>query len=417
MQTNRSTFGILFYLNTSKTKKSGKCPIVGRISVDGKSTAFSTGLEILLEQWNAQSGLATGKTEEINVINRQIERYKTEIANHYKNMVSNNGYITAEYLKNALRGIGTRQNTLLQEFSEYLDEFKKSVGINKAYSSYRMYCVAHNHLKDFLSSKYGVEDITFGQVDYSFVESYDYYLKIDKGMTPRTVEGNVLPFRRVVRRAINKGMIRQDPFFNYVPTRVRPKRRWLSNEEIERIMKTPIANRSRNFVRDMFILSCYTGLAYVDVKNLKESNIKKMEDGNQWIVINRQKTGTASYIPLLDIPLRIIEKYRGTGKDGKLFNLMRSAGVNLYLKDIAKACGIDKRISYHQSRHSFTTSVCLSQGVPIETLSQMLGHTNIKTTQIYAEVTKMKINEDMTNLAQWIEGKYELAENISLKTV
>ena len=383
MQTNRSTFSILFYLNTSKKKKSGKCPIVGRISVDGKSTAFSTGMDILSEQWNVQSGLVIGRSKEIDSINRQIERYKTEITNHYKNMISKNGYVTAEYLKNALRGIGSRQNTLLQEFAEYLEEFKKSVGINKVYSTYRMYLVAYNHLKDFIELKYGVNDITFGQVDFSFVESYDYYLKIDKEMTPRSVEGNIVCFRRVVRRAINKGFVRQDPFFNYVPTRVCPKRRWLSNEKIERIMKTPIANPSRNFVRDMFILSCFTGLLYADVKNLRESNIRKMEDGSKWIIINRQKTGTPSYIPLLDISRRIIEKYRGTGKDGRLFNLMNSPEVNLYLKDIAKAAGIDKRLSYHVARHSFSTSVCLSQGVPIETLSQMLGHTNIQITQTY----------------------------------
>jgi site-specific recombinase XerD len=409
MQTNRSTFGILFYLNTSKTKKSGKCPIVGRISVDGKSTAFSTGLDVLPEQWDAKSGLATGKSKETDSINRQIESYRTEITNHYKNMVSNNSYVTAEYLKNALRGIGTNQNTLLQEFSEYLEECRQSVGINKVYSTYRMYFVAYNHLKDFIRFKYDAEDMAFGQIDYAFVEAYDYYLKIDKGMTPRTVEGNVLPFRRVVRRAINKGMVRQDPFFNYIPTRVRPKRRWLSNEEIERIMTTPIAHRSANFVRDMFILSCWTGLSYVDVRNLKESNINEMEDDSKWIVINRQKTGTPSYIPLLDIPMHIIEKYRGTGKDGKLFNLMKNSEVNLYLKTIAKAAGIDKRLTYHMSRFSFATTVCLSQGVPIESLSQMMEHKNIKTTQIYAEVTKTKINEDMTNLEKRIEGKYELA--------
>lgn len=413
MQTNKSTFSILFYLNTSKKKKSGKCPIVGRISVDGKSIAFSTGIDILPEQWNTQSGSATGKSKETDSINRQIEGYRTEISNHYKDMVSKNGYVTAEYLKNALRGIGTRSNTLLQEFTEYLEEFGKCVGVNRSRRTYNTYLVAYNHLKDFISFKYGVKDVAFGQVDYNFVESYDYYLKIGRGMTPRTVEGNIVPFRRIVRRAINKGMVRQDPFFNYVPTRVRPKRRWLSNDEIERIMKTPIANRSRNFVRDMFILSCFTGLSYIDVKNLRQSNIRKMEDGSQWIIINRQKTGTASYIPLLDIPMRIIKKYRGTGKDGKLFNLMNSPEVNLYLKDIAKAAGIDKRISYHDARHSFSTSVCLSQGVPIETLSQMLGHTNIKTTQIYAEVTRTKINEDMVNLAHRIEGKYELAENES----
>lgn len=408
MKKNRSTFSILFYLNKSKMKKSGKCPIVSRISVDGESTTFSTGLEILPEHWDAKLELATGKPKEIDNINRQIESYRNDINNHYKDMVNNNGYVTAEYIKNALRGIGTHRNTLLQEFAEYLEECRQSVGINRVYSTYRMYLVAYNHLKDFIQLKHSVEDMAFGQIDYAFVEAYDYYLKIDRGMTPRTVEGNVLPFRRVVRRAINKGMVRQDPFFNYVPTRVRPKRRWLSNEEIERIMATPITHRSTNFVRDMFILSCWTGLAYVDVRNLRESNIKEMEDGSKWIIINRQKTGTPSYIPLLDIPMHIIDKYRGTGKDGKLFNLMKNSEVNLYLKAIAKAAGIEKRLTYHDARHSFGTSICLTQGVPIETLSQMMGHTNIRTTQIYAEVTKTKINEDMTNLAERIEGKYQL---------
>ena len=173
-------------------------------------------------------------------------------------------------------------------------------------------------------------------------------------------------------------------------------------------MQTPIAHQRTNFVRDMFILSCWTGMAYVEDKNLRESNIKEKEDGSKWIIINRQKTGTPSYIPLLDIPMRIIEKHRGTGKDGKLFNLMNSPEVNLYLKVIAIAAGIEKRLTYHVARHSFATSICLTQGVPIETLSQMMGHTNIKTTQIYAEVTKTKINEDMTNLAERIEGKYQL---------
>ena len=359
MKKNRSTFAILFYLNTSKTKKSGKCPIVSRISIDGKSTTFSTGLEILPEQWDAKSGFATGKSKDVNDINRQIENYRIEIANHYKEMVNNNGYVTAEYLKNALRGIGTRHNTLLEEFSEYLEDCRKGISIKMVYSTYHMYRVAYNHIREFILFKYGMEDITFGQIDYNFVESYDYYLKIDKEMTPRTVEGNVLVFRRVVRRALNKGMIRQDPFFNYVPTRVRPKRRWLSNEEIERIMKTPIAHKSTNFVRDMFILSSFTGLAYVDVKNLQESNIKEMDDGSKWIVINRKKTGTPSYIPLLDIPMRIIEKYRGTGKNGKLFNLMNSPEVNLYLKKIAKAAGIEKRLTYHMSRFTFATTIAL----------------------------------------------------------
>lgn len=213
MQTNRSTFGILFYLNTSKAKKSGKCPIVGRISVDGKSTAFSTGLDVSPEQWDAKSGLVIGKSKEIDGINRQIEDYRTEIANHYKDMVNCNGYVTAEALKNALRGIGLNQNTLMREFSDLVEEKRKSVGIKIAASTFPVYPTAYGHLKYFLLTKYNTDDITFGQVDVAFIEAYAYYLRIDLKMTSRTVKCNMIPFHTCVTRAKHKGLIRQDPFF------------------------------------------------------------------------------------------------------------------------------------------------------------------------------------------------------------
>jgi len=181
-------------------------------------------------------------------------------------------------------------------------------------------------------------------------------------------------------------------------------------------MKVQISSSALNFVRDMFLFSTFTGISYIDLKNLQYTDIGQQEDGSLWIILNRQKTGTSSYIPLLDFPKSIIDKYRGTkysGDDGKVFKIRSSASVNGNLKELAKLAGIDKTLTYHQSRHSFGTGICLSQGVPIETLSKMMGHKSIKTTQIYAEVTRTKINEDMTKLAKQIEGKYALAEATS----
>ncbi len=195
MEYNRSTFSILFYLNTSKKKKSGKCPIIGRISVDGKSTAFSTGMDILPDEWNAQEGLAIGKSKEAISINKQIENHKTELTKHYKAMVESKGYITAESLKNALRGIGTNRNTLMQEFAELVEEKRKSVGVKIKESTYPVYPNAYRHLKDFLSKKYNVTDIPFGKVDITFIEAYSLYLKLDLRMTPRTVKCNLIPLR------------------------------------------------------------------------------------------------------------------------------------------------------------------------------------------------------------------------------
>ncbi len=411
MEHNRSTFSVLFYLNTSKKKKSGKCPVMGRISVDGKSTAFGTRADVLPDEWNASEGLATGKDN--TAINKQIEDYKTALETHYRNIVENQGFVTAELLKNALRGIGTGQNTVMQEFSELVEEKRKSVGIKIVASSYGIYTAAYRHFKGFLRHKYDADDIPFSMVNQAMVEEFAYYLKIDARLAARTARSTMKPFRTVVKQAFNKGLMRNDPFFDYKPEKILSVPRWLSRDEIDRLMRVQINSRALDFVRDMFLFSTFTGISYIDLKNLRHTDIVRREDRSTWIILNRHKTGTASYIPLLDIPMKILEKYKGSrfsGSDGKVFKIRTSASVNEHLKELAKLAGIDKRLHYHMSRHSFGTEICLSQGVPIETLSKMMGHLSIKTTQIYAEVTRTKINEDMTKLARRIKGKYTLAK-------
>ena len=414
MQTNRSTFGILFYLNTSKKKKSGKCPVMGRITVDGKSKAFSIGLELLPEQWDAKQGLSIGKSKEEIDINKRIEKSRSDLNGYYKILLETKSYITAETLKNALLRDTLRQNTLMQEFTELIDEKRQAVGVMITSSTHKKYGQVYRHLKKFLLEKYGVSDIPFGQIDYSFIETYDYYMKVSKQFQPKTVSFHMKPLRTIAKRAINKGLLFQNPFFNYRPEREIIKRRWLSMDEIERLIQAKMKRDTANFVRDMFLFSTFTGIAHADMVNLCHNNIRQQEDGSLWITLNRQKTRSVSHIPMLDIPARIMEKYRYTefaGQDGKVFKMTTVENMDVQLKKISKAAKIEQRLCYHMSRHSFATSVCLSQGVPIETLSQMMGHQDIATTQIYAEITRTKINEDMTNLAERIKGKYKLAEN------
>lgn len=384
---------------------------MGRISVDGKSSAFSMGLELSPEKWDAKQGIATGKSKEETNINKQIENYRAELVRHYKTLLENKSYITAEILKNAIKGICIKQNTLIQEFAALIEEKRQSVGILIVKTTYTHLYRAYQHLKEFLGYKYGVTDISFTQVDFDFIESYVYYLKVNLQLSASTTNNTIKPLRRVVMRALNKGLMYQDPFFGYRPQRITITRKWLSMDEIERLMQVDMKHESANFVRDMFLFSTFTGLAYVDLKNLRHDNIVRQEDGKQWIVLNRQKTGTTSYIPLLDIPLRLIEKYGNTafaGLDGKVFRLCTIENADIQLKKIAKAANIDKRLTYHMARHSYAT-LCLSMGVPIETISQTLGHRSISTTQIYADITRTKINEDMTNLEERIEGKYVLS--------
>lgn len=185
-------------------------------------------------------------------------------------------------------------------------------------------------------------------------------------------------------------------------------------------MNVHTKHASWNFTRDMFIFSTFTGITFIDLENLKHTNIQAMEDGSLWIVLNRQKTGTASYIPLLDIPKQILERYKDSefaGTEGRVFKLQHHVCMNWQLKRLAKAANIDKRLTFHMSRFTFATTVCLTQGVPIESLSQMMGHLSIKTTQIYAEVTRTKIDEDMTNLAKTIESKYDLSDALAKKRI
>ena len=289
MEHNRSTFSILFYLNTSKKKKSGKCPIMGRISVDGESKAFSTGLELLPEQWDVKQGLSTGKTKEESDINKQIERYRADLDGYYKILLETKSYITAETLKNALLRDSLRQNTLMQEFSELIEEKRQAVGILVASSTHQKYIQVYKHLKKYLTEKHGVSDIPFVKLDYSFIEAYDYYMKVDKQFLPKTVSFHMKPLRTIVKRAMSKGLLLQNPFFNYRPEREIIKRRWLSVEEIERLMQVEMELDTANFVKDMFLFSTFTGIAHADMVNLRHDNIRRQEDGGLWITLNRKK--------------------------------------------------------------------------------------------------------------------------------
>ncbi len=407
----RSTFKYLFYINRNKTKKNGLCPIMGRITLDGGIAQFSTGLETAPELWDAKAGKSTGKTLYELKVNRGLKELSKAIETHYAQMVEKDGYITAERVKNAVMGIAKEPTTLLKELEEATAEIEKSVGINHSVATYKSYVNTYMNLSRFIKEKYGKEDIPFNVLEYSFIEDYDLYLKTEQRMAKGSVLQHIVFLRKIIKRAMNKGIITRNPFFGYVPDQPVSKHKWLSSEEIEKIMTTPIDKPSVDFVRDMFVFGVFTGLSYSDIKNLRQEQILTDSSGNQWINLKRQKTGSESIVPLLDIPKEIIRKYEGTGEGGKVFKMLCMNVVCRYTKEIGKLCKLDKKLTFHMSRHSFATSVCLSQGVPIETLSQMMGHRNIKTTQIYAEITGAKIEEDMQLLSEKIKDDYRLTDS------
>ena len=389
---------------------SGQCSVMGRITIGRSMAQFSAKIEAEPSKWDAKAGRMTGKSNHALQVNRQIDKINLSINVRYKEYLTNRGSVTAEELKNAFQGIATTHETLLKVFAEHNEVYGKRVGIDRVKRTYKGYCHAYSHLADFLQKKYHVRDMSFNQLTFSFIEAYDFYLRVDLKMKPNTILGYIIPFRKVVRIALNKGFITRDPFTEYKPERGRSEHRTLTSEELQKIMNATFDSPKRTLIRDLFIFSSFCGLAFADIRRLTENELVTTEDGKQWIVMARKKTGTISRVRLLDIPLQIIEKYKKDRVCEKIFSVPGYSTVDINLKRIAEICNINKSLTYHQSRHSFGTSICLTQGVPIETLSQMMGHRNIKTTQIYAEITGAKIEEDMQRLSQKIKNKYQLTE-------
>jgi integrase len=272
--------------------------------------------------------------------------------------------------------------------------------------SYHQYVSAYNHLRRFIREKYKVGDVSLGQLNLPFIENFDYYLRIERKFKQESVNGVIIKLQTVARVALHRNLISHPPFFGYKLERPDFQIRSLTKNEFERLVSTAIQSPDLNITRDLFVFSAFTGLSYIDLKNLTWKQIITEEDGSLWISSSFQKTKIPFNVKLLDIPNRIIEKYRTHSKEGFVFNVFYLVKINKLLKEIARLCKIDKTLTFHISRHTFATQVCLSQGVPIESVSRMLGHTDIATTQRYAHVNTEKIGNDMKLLSERIAGKY-----------
>jgi site-specific recombinase XerD len=403
-----STFALLFYINRQKVKKNGLCPVMGRISVNAETASFSAGMEVDPALWDAKAFRVKGNSRSIIETNRRISELTERIDRYHREILEEQGYITAELVKNAVTGIGKKKECLLELFREHNEEYAAQVGITRVERSIRTYRAVYKQVERFLDVHYGMADIPLRQLDHSFVERFDAFLRIEQNLAPATVSGYTIILRKMARRAIAQGTLRRDPFAGYVPRHTPCKCRHMTREELERFMNVLVADKRLCHTRDMFVFSTFSGLSYADMCKLSEGNIHRDGGGRLWIVIERQKTGIRCDIPMLDIPRRIMEKYTPERTGDRLFTMPSLSRVEVHLNKVAAMCGIERRVTYHQSRHNFGTLVTLSQGVPLETVSQMMGHRCIRTTQIYAKLTRQKLNEDMKKLSGRIGRKYRL---------
>ena len=395
----RSTFKVLFFLKRDKQKSNGMVPLFCRITVDGQEVRFSMKCEVNPSQWDVKMSKATGRTAESVKINNLLDNTKAAIHRVYREIQEREHYVTAEKIKNVFLGIEQKQQTLLELFDYHNRERKLQVGITFSKTRYDRYCFARQCIADFLVYRYNVKDIPVKEVNKIFISDFEAYLYAKYDYAKNTVITLLKKFRHIIELALIKEWIYKNPFKDYKLQWQRTDRGYLTQTEIDCLTDFEFEEKSLEKARDIFIFCAFTGLSYTDVKHLGTDNIQSSFDDKLWIKGKRKKTDIEYNIPLLDIPKMILEKYAGKAKAGLLLPVCSNAIYNKQLKKVAALCGISKHISSHLARHTFAT-LALTKGVSIESVSKMLGHTSITTTQIYARTTDKKISNEMSLLEQ-----------------
>lgn len=343
---------VTFYLKKNEERADGTVPILGRIRIGKSMVQFSTKVYVIPALWNIKSGRAVGKSKPAAATNKELDRISLDIHSACKDLLAKKETVSALEVKNAFQGISSEQETLVSFYGKCNERFYEKVGTNRKVETYKRYCVALNHLKDFLRQKYHVKDMPFQALTPSFVSSFDLYLRADLKMALGTVNNIIGRLRSVIKSALNDGLLRKDPFNGYTFDYPQIVPKFLSEKELEQIMNTPLPKPNLNLVRDVFLFSAFTGIAFSDIRNLTQKNLLKAEDGIWWIHSARRKTGTPFHIPLLDLPLELIDKYRGIAPNGRLFPMLSCSKTNINLKKIVSICGIERRVTFHQASHS-----------------------------------------------------------------
>lgn len=404
---SRSTFHVLFYLKRNAAKKDGLVPVMCRITVNGKIAQFSCKLDVDEKLWNVELGRMCGRSITAMETNRKLDKIRVGVNRAYQEVFDTDNYVTAEKVRNSYLGMGINNKALMAVFRQHNEDYEKLVGKMKSRRSLLKYQIVYRHLAEFIKYRYKVNDIALKELEPKFIEDFELYLRVEKNHSQTTLWHYIMCLRSIIHLALNNGWLLQDPFRNYKIYQGERKVEFLTQKEINLLINASFEKPKYELVRDLFLFCTFTGLSWQDMYNLTPENIRESADGHLWIMTHRQKTGVKTSLRLLDIPKCVIEKYEGLAENGKLLPVPAYQNCRIRLQKIAKLCGIEKHFCWHTSRHSFATSVCLSNDVPIETLSKMMGHTNIRSTLIYAKITNDKIDRDMERLSHRIEFIHE----------
>ncbi|WP_159517988.1 site-specific integrase [Sunxiuqinia indica] len=389
-----------FSLKRSKSRADGKCPVYVRCTMDGQRFELSTGLFIIPDFWDDKVQQIKGKNEESKTLNKRLDKLATKIQDAFNVLDSTMDEFTIIDLKDKV--LGRRKSTGLMDIFNYtVRDVESKVGVDYSKGTYSHYKTTRDRLGEFVLQKFKRSEIPVSMVNLDFIYSLDTYLKIKYDLKPNSV----LTYHKHLNKALKNPLALksniENPYEIFTPTRNKTNRDYLTLREVETLRKKPLKTFRLSLVRDIFVFACYTGLAYAELEGLSFDNIYQGDDGNDWIIDDRSKTENRFRVPLLPEAKQILKKYEYYSENNterKLLPIRSNQKMNEYLKELADICGITKNLSMHVARHTFATSVTLANGVPIETVSKMLGHTSIKTTQIYARIVDSKISKDMEKI-------------------
>jgi len=394
----KTKVSILFYAKKAKAAANGLVPIYTRITINGKRIELSTNRFVEISKWSTEAGKMKGSSEEARSINNHLDLLKSQIRDFEMELIHKKIAVTSETIKSKLLGVDERARMLVPIFQDHNNKIKELVGKEYAPGTLERYTTSLKHTIEFMQWKYNISDIDITKIDHAFITDYEFWLRSVRNCANNTAVKYLKNFNKIIKLCLANDWLDKNPFANYKSKVKEVERVYLSEEEIQSIIEKDFKTDRLSLVRDIFLFSCFTGLAYIDVKNLTKSHISYGIDGEKWIFTHRQKTESASKIPILPVTQIIIDKYKNHPQcinEDKLLPILSNQKMNAYLKEIAGVCEIEKELTFHIARHTFATTVTLTNGVPIESVSKMLGHKNLRTTQHYAKVLDKKVSEDM----------------------
>ena len=402
MKSSNQSLSILIWVNKSRAVDN-YAKLYARLTVNQKRANISLQKKVNIQTWDSNKSKVRGNSQEARIINSHIEDVKNELFETYKELKSEGKLITSQRIKNRYLGLDKKEHALKELFQLYNSTVEKKIKKDTLDS----YKTSQNYILEYLLKNYKTEDINLKELDFGFVVGFEKFLREyipennQSFIGHNTAMKHIQRLKKVIQFAVDLEWLERNPFIKFKLSFEQKQRTYLTQTELQSVEELQISITRLEQVKDVFLFSCYTGIAYVDIMNLSPGNLVMGIDGNLWIDTSRQKTKIGFKLPLLPLAKQMVEKYSTHPKsiaNNKLFPKISNQKLNAYLKEIADLCNIKKNLTFHMARHTFATTVTLTNGVPVETVSKMLGHKKIATTQIYSKVIDVKIQKDMEEL-------------------